>query len=101
MKTQQHQTDGFFYRPQTIRWILRTLYGLCAVLLIADMDIVVHRHIETSIEEYFGFYAFYGFAACVALVVIASRIRGWLMREEHYYDQNPSDTPITHQEADS
>jgi hypothetical protein len=33
-----------------------------------------------------GFYAFYGFVACVLLVLIAKQMRKVLMRKEDYYD---------------
>jgi hypothetical protein len=35
----------------------------------------------------FGFYAIYGFVACVLLVVIAKELRKLLMRDENYYDR--------------
>lgn len=75
---------GFFYRPGTIKWILRGFYSICLFLFV--LDFFVHRHIETSIEKLPAFYAIYGFVACVLLVLIASQMRKWLMRGEHYYE---------------
>lgn len=89
--TDPHQpAEGFFYQPNTIRWILRIFYGLSVLLLLADL--LVHRHIETSAEKIPGFYAFYGFIACVVLVIIASKMREWLMRDEDYYKEDDVQT---------
>ena len=33
-----------------------------------------------------GFYCIYGFAACVALVLLATEMRKVIMRDEDYYD---------------
>ncbi|MCE2438102.1 MAG: hypothetical protein J4F39_01610 [Candidatus Latescibacteria bacterium] len=62
----------------------RALYAACALLLAADLVIVRHGHIAA--EEWFGFHAWYGFAACVALVLIAQGLRMILGRKEDYYD---------------
>jgi hypothetical protein len=83
-QNQDEYSQGFFDRPQTIKWILRVFYAICILLVIADF--VVHRHIETAIEKTPAFYAIYGFVACVILVLIATQMRKVLMRDEHYYE---------------
>jgi hypothetical protein len=35
----------------------------------------------------FGFYGWFGFVACVALVLIAKQLRRIVMRPEDYYDR--------------
>lgn len=84
--------DGFFYQPNTIKWILRIFYGFCVLLLL--LDFVVHRHIESSVEKIPAFYAFYGFIACVVLVLIANQMRKVLMRSEDYYDEVSNENTI-------
>ncbi|ODS25127.1 hypothetical protein AB835_00215 [Candidatus Endobugula sertula] len=86
MNNDHKQPDGFFYQPNTIRWILRAFYTSCIVLVIVDL--VVHRHIITSLEKIPAFYALYGFVACVILVLIASQMRKVLMRDEDYYSRH-------------
>ena len=78
------EKPDFFDKPHNITLILRVFYILCAVLVI--LDFVVHRHIYTEIESIPTFYALYGFVACVVLVLIASQMRKWLMRDEDYYE---------------
>jgi hypothetical protein len=82
-------SNDFFDRPQTIKWILRIFYSICVLLVIVDF--IVHRHIETAIEKVPAFYAIYGFVACVILVLIATEMRKVLMRDEHYYDDVQED----------
>jgi hypothetical protein len=62
--------------------IFFTLTG--AVLAI---DLFYHKHTIFAWEEYFGFYAVYGFVACVVLVIVSKFIlRPLVMRKEDYYD---------------
>jgi hypothetical protein len=74
----------FLDNPQNIKRILRCLYGSCALLFL--LDFVIHRHTSHSWENLWGFYAMYGFISCVALVLLAKRMRRILMRPENYYD---------------
>jgi hypothetical protein len=70
------------------RNVTKLFHGLGAVgavLLLADL--LVHRHEEFSWAGWFGFYAAYGFFACVALVLAAKEVlRRLVKRPEDYYD---------------
>ena len=62
--------------------------GLWVVgLLLFAADLLVHRHEEFSFAEWLGYYALYGFFACVALVLTAKAMRIVLKRPEDYYDR--------------
>ena len=68
--------------------VQKVLYGLfgCLVLLLA-LEPFVHKHPYFVWEESFGFYAIYGFVACVLLVLAAKYIlRPFVKRKEDYYD---------------
>jgi len=82
--------SGFFYRPQVIKAIIYSLYGICALLIVIDLfatfEIGLHRHIVHPFEKLPGFYAIYGFVGCVVLVLVAKEMRKILMRKEDYYD---------------
>jgi len=78
----------FFDRPRNVTWLLRVFYALCAVLLAADF--VYHRHVYHAFESVPGFYALFGLAACVVLVLAAKEMRKVLMRGEEYYDRDES-----------
>ncbi len=84
-----------FDDPRNVKRLLRGFYGICIVLVGIDLvDLALRlshtghlRHIERSWEGLPGFYAIYGFVACVLLVVIAKKMRKLLMRKEDYYDK--------------
>ncbi len=82
---EQHETKGFFDKPENVRRMLRVFYVICALLVIADF--IVHRHIYHDWEKIPAFYAIYGFVGCVVLVLIAKEMRKVLMRGEDYYDE--------------
>jgi hypothetical protein len=73
-----------FDKPENVTRLLRGFYIVCGVLLL--LDFILHRHIAHSWENLPGFYAIYGFVACVLLVLIAKEMRKLLMRKEDYYD---------------
>ncbi len=74
-----------FDNPRNVRRVRYVLYTACAIALGADF--FVHRHVDHPWEALFGFYAIYGFVACVLLVLIAKEMRKVLMRPEDYYDE--------------
>lgn len=71
-------------KEQTIKRMLLIFYAICIGLFAADF--IIHRHVDHDWESLPGFYAIYGFVACVVLVLIATQMRKVLMRGEDYYD---------------
>lgn len=57
-----------------------------AGLLLVAADFVLHRHDDLAFAETIGFYAVYGFVACVSLVLAAKLLRRCVKRPEDYYD---------------
>ncbi|MCW8963766.1 MAG: hypothetical protein OQL16_08220 [Gammaproteobacteria bacterium] len=74
----------FFDKPKNVELVLKVFYSICGLLF--ALDFVVHRHTYLNWEKLPAFYAFYGFVACVLLVLIAKEMRKVLMRKEDYYD---------------
>ena len=80
---------------KNVRLILRLLFTACALVFLLDIvDLFLPlfgahelRHAERSWEGLPGFYAIYGFVACVLLVLAAKELRKFLMRKEDYYDR--------------
>ena len=68
---------------QTGLWIFS---GLCALSVVVEL--FLHRHLAHPLEGLFGFYAIYGFVACVVLVLVAKQMRKLLMRAQDYYDRD-------------
>lgn len=71
--------------PANVDRLVRGFYAVCALLLL--IDLLVPKHGAFAIEHAFGFYAFFGFVACVTLVLVAKQLRRILMRPEDYYDR--------------
>lgn len=61
---------------------------VAAYLVLVGLDALLHRHSVHPWEGLFGFYALYGFAACVLLVLLAKELRKLLMRGEDYSSGN-------------
>ncbi len=68
--------------------VRRVLYGLfCSLILLLALEPFIHKHPYFAWEKWFGFYAIYGFVACMLLVLVAKYIlRPLVKREEDYYD---------------
>jgi hypothetical protein len=79
------ERQHLFDKPENVRRLLGILYLACALLLAADL--FVHRHVQHGWETLWGFYAFFGFTACVLLVLLARQLRKLLKRPEDYYDR--------------
>lgn len=75
----------FLDKKENVKKILYVFYAICGLLFLADL--VIHRHIYHSWENLTGFYAIFGFVACVILVLLATQMRKFLMRDEDYYDK--------------
>ena len=81
---QKDEKQYLFDNPRNVSRLLGGFYVICGILLV--LDFVLHRHTVHSWENLPGFYALYGFVACVLLVLIAKEMRKVLMRKEDYYD---------------
>jgi hypothetical protein len=70
--------------PANVTKIVWTLVAICGGLLAADAFYAKHGHFP--IEQVFGFYALFGFAAYVGLIFLAKGFRTIVMRPEDHYD---------------
>jgi len=89
-ENKNNEKQYIFDNPRNISRLLNGFYIICVILFVADF--IVHRHVVHSWEDIPGFYALYGFIACVLLVVVAKEMRKVLMRKEDYYDKKDSDS---------
>lgn len=78
------QKAHLFDNPRSVSWLLRIFYVICILLFV--LDFILHRHVSHSWEGLTGFYAIFGFIACVTLVLVAKQMRRILRRKEDYYD---------------
>lgn len=71
-------------RPGNVPRLLRLLAVICVLLFLADF--VFERHPAHPWDALPGFFAIFGFVACVALVLLARYLRKLVMRREDYYE---------------
>jgi hypothetical protein len=71
--------------PRNVRRVVYGLVVLCGLAFVADLFYAKHPHF--AFEGWFGFYAVYGFAGSMALVLTAKELRRVLRRDEDYYER--------------
>ena len=84
-KTNPLDPPGIWDNPRNVKKLLYGFYIICGILFLVDF--LVHRHMVHSWEYLWGFYAIFGWVACVILVLVAKELRKVLMRTEDYYDR--------------
>lgn len=77
--------DHWLVQPAIIRRLWITFIIVLAALVALDLVVAHHPHFD--IDGTFGFGAWYGFLACVGLVVLAKVIGAVLKRPDTYYDR--------------
>lgn len=76
--------DHWLVRPRTIRLLWVIFIAILVMTLLPDF--VIHQHEDFGIEGSFGFFAWFGFLACVLMVVFAKLLGYVVKREDTYYD---------------
>ncbi len=71
-------------RAENIRKLWIVFIVILALTVIAKFFVESHPHFD--IEHVFGFNAWYGFFACVAMIVAAKALGVLLKRKDTYYD---------------
>ncbi len=68
--------------------VIRISYVVLALLVVNDVLVIDKQHAHTRIEHFPGFWAIFGFVACVAIIIV-SKWYGHLgiMTREDYYDR--------------
>jgi len=78
------QADHWLARPETIRKLWIGLIAFLALLVAGGALFPGHPHFW--LDGTFGFAAWFGFGACVLLVVVAKALAIFLKRPDTYYD---------------
>ena len=72
-------------RESTIKQLWLLFIAVLAFTVIADLFIEHHPHF--GIDGTFGFGAWFGFASCIVLIVLAKLLGAVLKRRDTYYDR--------------
>jgi hypothetical protein len=76
----------WFDQPHNLRRLRIGFYVVLILLVLPDL--FIHKHtLFSSVEGWPGFYALFGFIACVAIILISKLLGYWLKRPEDYYDR--------------
>jgi hypothetical protein len=86
MQSPDKNDIGWADHEPTRQKIRYGIYVICGLLAITDL--LVHRYTYLPVEEMPAFYAFYGFAALVAVVMLAKALRKLVGRSEDYYQKD-------------
>ena len=76
---------SWFDHPKNIKRLKAGFYIVLALLVLPDF--FMHKHtLFSSVEAWPGFYAFFGFVACV-IIILVSKLFGFALKvREDYYD---------------
>lgn len=76
--------------PENITKIFYGVIGLCALValpkILTLLDILLYKQGRFELADFFVFYTFFGVAGYVAMILLAKKLRNFLMRDEDYYD---------------
>jgi hypothetical protein len=72
-------------RSGNVTKLYRGVWAIGIALIAADL--FMHKHEEFGFAGWLGFYALFGFVACVTLVLTAKALRRILKRPEDYYER--------------
>ena len=79
-------TKHWLVRPGTIRRLWLVFGLVLAATVVAGP--FVHGHAYFWLDGTFAFPAWYGFATCVAMIMLAKGLGVFLKRSDTYYDHN-------------
>lgn len=72
-------------RPATIRRLWIVFIAILALTVAADL--VVPPHGYFAVDGTIGFYAWYGFLTCAAMIFLAKLLGVFLRRKDTYYER--------------
>jgi hypothetical protein len=78
------QKQHLFDNPRNVSLAIGSLYIVCILLFL--LDFILHRHATSEWDGFTGFFALFGFIACVTIVLAAKQLRKILKHKENYYD---------------
>lgn len=78
-------------RPATIRGLWIGFIAVLVLLLLANF--AIHPKGHFGIDGTFGFFAWFGFLSCVAMVIGSKVLGVFLKRKDSYYDSPPTFAP--------
>ncbi len=77
----------WLYQPENRRKLWAILFVILFLTLLPEFFVHHHAHFPNiKLDTWWGFFAWYGFLTCAAMVIVA-KLLGWLLkRPDAYYD---------------
>lgn len=75
--------------PRNVRLLWRVFLAVLALTVAAEWFVELHPHF--AVEGLFGFHAWYGLAACAAMIAVAKLLGMGLKRPDTYYGSETRD----------
>lgn len=82
MQEKRHRLD----EPRNVRLLWRVFLAVLALAVLVEAAVPLQPHF--GVESIFGFNAWFGFGACVVMIVAARALGAWLKRPDTYYDES-------------
>lgn len=80
------QKPHWLDQPRNVKRLWRGFLLVLMLTVAAESLLDLHPHFE--IDAIFGFNAWFGFAACAAMIVVAKALALLLKRPDNYYGQH-------------
>jgi hypothetical protein len=80
------ENEHWLVRPSSIR--LMWIVGIGALVALTLLDILEFAHPHFGIDGTFGFFSWYGFATCAAMVILAKGLSFFLKRPDREDDDD-------------
>lgn len=91
-----NEPTPWFLQPRNVRRVIVGLFVACSFFLALDIVFALvgyDKHPYFQWEQWPGFYAVFGFVACVLLVLVSRYLlRPLVMRDEDYYEKTSPKT---------
>lgn len=90
LQDDRSKAKHWLYRPENLPKLWAVQVAILVLALIPEFFVHHHAHFEDQgilLDATFGFFAWYGFLTCVAMVVVAKLLGFLLKRKDTYYDE--------------
>ncbi|MFL0799363.1 MAG: hypothetical protein K6L80_02850 [Agarilytica sp.] len=84
-----HEQKHWLYREENRKKLWMIQFAILVLVMIPEFFVHHHAHFESQgihVDATWGFYAWYGFATCAAMVVAAKLLGFVLKRKDTYYN---------------
>lgn len=89
MSNDNHDSKHWLYRPENRQKLWGFMVFVLVLTILPEFFVHHHHNFEQQgihVDGSWGFYTWYAFLSCSAMVILAKLIGRFLKRDEDYYD---------------